>query len=58
MPYAALDPLGLLECLSRHRVDHVVIGMMAAALHGSPLPLLRTLLETIQRRAKGEPDRS
>lgn len=40
MAFTALRPLELLECLSRHRVDHVVIGMLAAALHGSPLATL------------------
>jgi hypothetical protein len=32
------DPLGVLEALVRHRVTFVLIGGVAANIHGSPLP--------------------
>lgn len=33
---APFDPARLLEVLARHEVDHVLIGGLAGALHGSP----------------------
>jgi hypothetical protein len=33
---APLDPVGLFRVLAAHRVDYVLIGGMAAVLHGSP----------------------
>jgi len=33
---APFDPARLLDVLSRHGVDHVLIGGLAGALHGSP----------------------
>lgn len=35
---AELDLAGLLTVLHRHRVDYVLIGGMAAVVHGSPFP--------------------
>ena len=37
---AALQPDELFACLNRHGVRYVLIGGMAAVLHGSPLPTL------------------
>ncbi|MCK6545620.1 hypothetical protein L6R52_07100 [Myxococcota bacterium] len=34
---AAFDPLTILRVLDQHRVDHVVIGGLAAWLHGAPV---------------------
>jgi hypothetical protein len=34
----ALDPDALFACLERHGVKYVLIGGLAAVLHGSPLP--------------------
>lgn len=34
----ALDPDALFACLDRHGVRYVLIGGLAAVLHGSPLP--------------------
>lgn len=36
-PRPALDVEKLLGCLNRHRVEYVLIGGLAARLHGSPL---------------------
>lgn len=36
----AFDPEALLRILSRRKVDYVLIGAFAAALHGSPLPTM------------------
>ena len=36
----ALQPDELFECLNRHGVRYVLIGGLAAVLHGSPLPTL------------------
>lgn len=33
-----IDPLGVLEVLERHRVQYVLIGGVAANVHGYPLP--------------------
>jgi hypothetical protein len=33
-----LDPEALFACLEQHRVRYVLIGGLAAVLHGSPLP--------------------
>lgn len=33
---APLDPHCIFECLNRHAVDYILIGGLAAALHGSP----------------------
>lgn len=35
---AAFDPLRILETLDRHQVDYLVIGGVAANLHGSNQP--------------------
>lgn len=35
-----LDPDTLFACLNRHHVKYVLIGGLAAVLHGSPLPTL------------------
>jgi hypothetical protein len=35
---AALDPAGVITALERHQVRYVVIGGVAAQLHGSPAP--------------------
>jgi hypothetical protein len=32
------DPVAILAALERHRVEHVVVGGIAAISHGSPLP--------------------
>jgi hypothetical protein len=32
------DPVAILATLERHRVEHVVVGGIAAISHGSPLP--------------------
>ena len=37
---AALQPDELFACLDRHGVQYVLIGGLAAVLHGSPLPTL------------------
>ena len=37
---AALQPDELFACLDRHGVRYVLIGGLAAVLHGSPLPTL------------------
>ena len=37
---AAFDPEALLRLLYRRKIDYVVIGAFAAALHGSPLPTM------------------
>ena len=34
----ALDPAGIIAALERHRVRYVIIGGVAAQLHGSPAP--------------------
>lgn len=34
------DPEALLHLLSRRKVDYILIGAFAAALHGSPLPTM------------------
>jgi hypothetical protein len=31
-----LDPAGIIAALNRHGVDYVLIGGLAAVLHGSP----------------------
>ncbi len=36
----ALDPDALFACLDRHEVRYVLIGGLAAVLHGSPLPTI------------------
>jgi hypothetical protein len=33
-----IDPLGALEVLARHRVEFVLVGGVAANIHGNPLP--------------------
>jgi hypothetical protein len=35
---APIDPLAVLEVLERHRVEYVLIGGVAANVHGYPLP--------------------
>ena len=47
---AVLQAEELFACLGRHDVDYVLIGGLAAVLHGSPFPTLRQLLEEIRRR--------
>ena len=37
---AVLQADDLFACLSHHAVDYVLIGGLAAVLHGSPLPTL------------------
>lgn len=37
---AGLQAEDLFACLDRHRVQYVLIGGLAAVLHGSPLPTL------------------
>ena len=34
----ALDPAGIVAALERHHVRYVIIGGVAAQLHGSPAP--------------------
>lgn len=35
-----MRPLEILACLERHGVDYVVVGMLAATIHGSPFATL------------------
>jgi HEAT repeat protein len=37
-PEWPIDPIAILEVLERHQVRYVVIGGLAAVIHGSPLP--------------------
>jgi hypothetical protein len=46
---AAFDPEGLLRLLFRRKVDYVVIGVLAAAPHGSPLPIISMLARRVTK---------
>lgn len=51
----AFDPAAVLAALARHGVRHVVIGEVAAALHGSPLSLARRELALTPASGQDEP---
>ena len=43
---APFDPICLFETLSGHGVDYVVVGGMAAVIHGSPMATVDARIRT------------
>jgi hypothetical protein len=52
----AFDPVRMLEVLARHGVEHVVVGGVAAWVHGAPV--VTTDLDLVSSRTVGRTSRS